>query len=89
MYEIFETSAARKDKEKLKSMSPAVKKRFENIVVSLSEDPFKEVFGFEELKYNDAPKLYSVELTKKDRVVYSVNDNTITIYQYLGHYNDK
>ena len=34
---------------------------------------------------------YSRELTKKDRIVYSVDkeNNTVMIHQYLGHYSDK
>ncbi len=34
---------------------------------------------------------YTIELTKKDRVVYQVYENikTIIVLQLLGHYNDK
>lgn len=85
-YKLEETKTATNDFKKIKSMSPAVKKRLTSIISELENHPFTGIGSPEQLKHN---QLWSRELTKKDRIVYSVEGSMITIYQYLGHYTDK
>jgi len=74
-----------KKNNKLKNAS---KNRLTRILQSIEETPF---FGFaspEALKHELSGK-WSRELSKKDREIYSVEDNIIKIYSLLGHYKNK
>ena len=53
------------------------------------EHPFFGIGQPEALK--NRPDTFSRRLTKKDRVVYTVHDNIVTVdvLQILGHYDDK
>ena len=87
--EIIFTPAALDDLKKIKkSGNNATKKRLERILLSICETPFEGFASPEQLKNNLARK-WSRELSKKDRVVYEVQNNTVSIYSLLGHYNDK
>lgn len=89
MYRIDETKRARRDRKLVASMGNAIKKRFVQILNLLSEDPYSDSFGGETLKYR-GELFRSFELTKKDRIVIEIieDDSSVTVYQYLGHYND-
>lgn len=90
MYVIDETKTAVRDRRKLKSASKATKQRLQDIVNMLTLNPYEGTGDLEQLKY-DLSGRWSRELTKKDRVVFSVDEieRIVTIYQYLGHYTDK
>ncbi|MGC3979048.1 MAG: Txe/YoeB family addiction module toxin [Paludibacteraceae bacterium] len=89
-YNIVQTKTAVKDASKLKSASKGLKERLILILKELSLHPYEGIGNPEQLKYS-LSNYWSRELTKKDRIVYSVDEssNTVTIYQYLGHYLDK
>ncbi|OAV71472.1 Toxin YoeB [Bacteroidales bacterium Barb4] len=87
--EIIYSPKAQKDIEAIKkSSSKATKNRFERILKSIMDTPFGGFADPEPLKYNLAGK-WSRELSKKDRVVYQVNEDDIYVLSILGHYNDK
>jgi toxin YoeB len=50
--------------------------------------PYQGLENPEKLKYN-LKGYWSRELSKKDRIVYEVEDEKVIIHQYLGHYSDK
>lgn len=89
MYRIEETRRARRDRKLIASMGTSIKKRFVQILHLLVENPYSDSFGGETLKYS-GDSFRSFELTKKDRIVIEImeDESSITIYQYLGHYND-
>lgn len=90
MYLIKETTTAAKDLKKIKSKSPSVKNRLVAILRQLQENPYADAYGNEELKY-EYSGFRSMELTKKDRVVFAIleEEKVIEIHGYLGHYSDK
>ena len=66
----------------------AVRKRLERILQSIANTPSEGFAKPEQLKYELAGK-WSRELSKKDRVVYKINDDCVEILSILGHYYDK
>jgi len=100
MYKIQETKTALKDWKKIQSMSKFVKDKFKYFVVDILENPrnLNTVGNPEQLKHRKI-ETWSRELTKKDRIVYGIEqgnkygmpaENEIVVfYQYLGHYLDK
>jgi Txe/YoeB family toxin of Txe-Axe toxin-antitoxin module len=101
MFNSFENEDASTDKSViLKSYPKGVQNKLLRLVNDILTNPRNMVtIGCpEELKHTDIEK-WSRELTKKDRIVYSIepginhnmpNDNEIVIFhQYLGHYDDK
>jgi Txe/YoeB family toxin of Txe-Axe toxin-antitoxin module len=99
-YQYVESKTALQDKKILKSMSKAVKSKFEYLFDDILEYPdnLNTVGNPEELKYRNN-KTFSRELTKKDRIVYEIRkgdefempeeDEIVVFLQYLGHYEDK
>lgn len=65
-----------------------VLKKLNNLLKEISRNPFKGEGKPEPLLYDKSGK-WSRQLTHKDRIVYSVSDNSIIIYQCRGHYDDK
>jgi toxin YoeB len=89
--EIEFTTNAGKDLAKLKKSGlSSTRKRLERILDSILETPYEGFASPEELKHEYAG-YWSRELSKKDRVVYRVDEqkNIIYIYSLLGHYTDK
>ncbi|GHV68089.1 Txe/YoeB family addiction module toxin [Bacteroidia bacterium] len=87
--EIRYSSEAEKDLAIIKkSSSPATKKRLERILQDILEHPYTGFASPEELKYDFAGK-WSRELSKKDRVIYNIEDDALQLYSLLGHYTDK
>ncbi len=96
----IETRTTLKDKQKIKSMSKAIKKRLEDLVISILDNPrdLNDIGEPEQLKHANV-ELWSRKLTKKDRIVYGIEKGSdydipdeneiIVFYQYLGHYLDK
>jgi len=82
-YEIRFTKEAVKDLEKL---SPRLKKKLKEIAVNLiSVEPYtgKKLVG-------DLKGFYSIRLTYKDRIVYSVDEANKTVYVHRAttHYGE-
>ena len=100
MYKYVETKNAFKDWEKIQSMSKSVKDKFKYFVVDILDNPrnLNTVGNPEQLKHS-AIEMWSRELTKKDRIVYGIEQGShhnmpdeneiIVFYQYLGHFQDK
>lgn len=82
---------ARKDLEKhFKSGDKASIKKIEKILLELENTPYHGTGQPEELKY-ELSGYWSRRINKKDRMVYSVEENivTVTIVSAIGHYSDK
>ena len=101
MYNHIELNKALSNKTSiLKSYPKSIQNKLFRLVNDILENPRNKVaIGKpEELKYTETEK-WSRELTKKDRIVYSIepgvrynmpNDDEIVVFhQYLGHYDDK
>lgn len=58
-----------------------------NLLESIQIDPFKGIGKPEPLKY-DYPSCWSRRITRKDRIIYRVERESIIIISILGHYND-
>ena len=89
-YELRLSPRAQKDFANLqKSGNMAALKKLRSIFEELMEHPFFGIGQPEALK--NRPDTFSRRLTKKDRVVYTVHDNIVTVdvLQILGHYDDK
>ncbi|MDY6839522.1 MAG: type II toxin-antitoxin system mRNA interferase toxin, RelE/StbE family [Thermodesulfobacteriota bacterium] len=83
LYEIRFTKEAVKDVEKL---SPRLKKKLKEIAVNLiSVEPYagKKLVG-------DLKGFYSIRLTYRDRIVYSVDEANKTVYVHRArtHYGE-
>ena len=68
-----------------RSHSNATKNRLTRILQSIQETPFLGFASPEALKHELSGK-WSRELSKKDRVIYSIEGNIIKIHSLLGHY---
>ena len=82
-YEIKFTKEAFKDTKKL---SPALKKKLKTILVNrIAVEPYtgKKLVG-------DLKNFYSVRLNYSDRIIYSINEDshTIFIHRTRTHYGD-
>ena len=101
MYNFIENYDALADKSLiLKSYPKGIQSKLFRIVNDILNNP-RNKFAIgkpEEMKYTDIEK-WSRELTKKDRIIYTIepgaqhnmpNDDEVVIFhQYLGHYDDK
>lgn len=65
-------------------------KHIERIFQELSETPFEGIGSPEPLKY-ELSGYWPRQINKKDRLIYKVDDNIVTVYivSALGHYEDK
>ena len=68
-----------------RSHSNASKNRLTRILQSIEESPFSGFASHEALKHELSGK-WSRELSKKDRVIYSIEGNIIKIHSLLSHY---
>ena len=68
-----------------RSHSNATKNRLTRILQSIEETPFSGFASPEALKHELSGK-WSRELSKKDRVIYSIESEIIKIHSLLGHY---
>ena len=68
-----------------RSHSIVTKNRLTRILQSIIETPFSGFANPEALKHELSGK-WSRELSKKDRVIYSIEDDTVKIHSLLGHY---
>jgi toxin YoeB len=68
----------------------AIKKRLDKILEELETHPKTGIGSPEQLKH-DLTGYWSRELTKKDRIVYQIDEDKgiVVVHQLLGHYFDK
>jgi toxin YoeB len=73
-----------------KSGNQASIKRIAKILVELSEYPFEGIGNPEALKHQ-LSGFWSREINKKDRLIYKVEEETVTVFVIaaMGHYSDK
>jgi toxin YoeB len=74
----------------LKSGNKLAIKNIGLILIELSETPFEGIGKPEPLKY-EYSGYWSRKINKKDRMIYYLEDETITVYvvSAMGHYSDK
>ncbi len=90
MYKIEFTSVARNDVVKLEKSEPIAYKKLNKLVQELKDHPYSGT-GKPEPLSGDRAGQWSRRITKKHRLVYSVDDGTVTVIvlSVAGHYNDK
>ena len=101
MYSSFEANRAFSDKVLiLKSYPKNIRSKLHYFLNDILENPRnKDTVGNPEKLKHANLEIWSRELTKKDRIVYSIEpgkfhnmpdkDEIVIFHQYLGHYNDK
>lgn len=81
-YKLIFSKQAKKDIEKL---TPKLKEKARQVCLLLSENPYmgKPLLG-------DLKGYYSIRLTYKDRIVYSVNNDEVQVYilRFKTHYGE-
>jgi toxin YoeB len=72
------------------SGNKALINKIETILVELSKHPYTGIEQPEQLKYN-LSGFWSRRINKKDRLVYKVEENIVTVFVFsaMGHYKDK
>ena len=90
MYTVIFSQKAQQDLELLKKSEPNAYKKARLLIEELAEHP-KTGRGKPSLKKYDLDGLYARKITDKHRLVYSINDEIITvnILSTKGHYDDK
>jgi len=90
MYRIEFSDQAIKDALKLKKSEQQAYKKLEKLLQELKEHPYSGTGLPEPLKYKRSGQ-WSRRISKKHRLVYSVNDEKITVLviSAWGHYDDK
>ncbi len=73
-----------------KSGNQSTIKRIAKILEELTQTPFDGIGKPEPLKYQ-LSGFWSREINKKDRIVYRVDENIVTVFviSAMGHYSDK
>ena len=86
----FDETARNDLKAHHKSGNKATIRKIEKILLELTENPFVGEGNPEELKY-DYKGFWSRRINRKDRIIYRVNENIVTVYvvSAMGHYSDK
>jgi mRNA interferase RelE/StbE len=81
-YRILFTAVAAKD---VKKLTPQLKNKLKDITLSLLKEPY-----FGKRLVGDLKGFYSLRLSHKDRVVYSIDEKSSTIYIHRAktHYNN-
>jgi toxin YoeB len=85
------TKTAQADLEKhYKSGNKATINKISKMLFQLSETPYSGIGNPEQLKY-DYKGFWSRRINLKDRLIYMVEDATVTVYiiSAIGHYKDK
>ena len=87
--EIVLTVAAKKDIESWKqSGNTNALKRIKALLASIIETPYEGIGKPEALKFQ-LFGLWSRRITKEDRLIYEIKENTIIVYSLKGHYNKR
>ena len=86
----FDLVAKKELQDHFKSGNKSTIKKIEKILLELTEHPFFGEGQPEELKY-DFKGYWSRRINKKDRMVYRVEEEIVTVYvvSAMGHYSDK
>lgn len=90
-YKIVLRSEAEKDLSKHKKAGNiSTNKKIISIFKDLENNPYTGVGNPEKLKHNLAG-LWSRRINQKDRIVYEVKENIVTVFvlSAMGHYDDK
>jgi len=61
-------------------------KKIESLLKSMKQTPFRGIGKPEPLKYGLAGK-WSRRIDRDNRIIYSVENNVITVYSLRGHYD--
>ncbi|RZK24432.1 MAG: Txe/YoeB family addiction module toxin [Flavobacterium sp.] len=90
MYIVIFSQKAQQDLKELKKSEPQAYKKARLLIEELADHP-KIGRGKPQLKKYDLEGLYARKITDKHRLVYSINDEIITVnvLSARGHYNDK
>lgn len=76
------------DLEFWKRNDPKIIKKIESLLKSMKQTPYSGIGKPESLKY-DLAGYWSRRINKEHRIIYKVDDNTITIYSLRSHYERK
>ena len=63
-------------------------RKINTLLMEIQRTPFEGTGKPEPLK-GDLSGLWSRRINEKDRLVYSALDDSVVVYQCLGHYSDK
>ncbi|SJN50527.1 Txe/YoeB family addiction module toxin [Sphingobacterium sp. JB170] len=90
MYTIIFSKKAQEDLKALKKSEPQAYEKARLLIEELAEHP-KTGRGKPQLKKYDLAGLYARKITDKHRLVYSIDDEVVTvdIVSAKGHYDDK
>jgi len=90
MYKIIFSDKAKADLQLLKRSEPQAYKKARVLIEELAIHP-RTGRGKPQLKKYDLAGLYARKITDKHRLVYSINEEFITVYilSAKGHYDDK
>lgn len=81
-------SEAWKEYESLQSEKAALKK-VNKLLKDIMRNGYESSYGKVEMLKGDFSGFASVRMDKKNRIIFSVDDNKVTIIQCGGHYDDK
>jgi len=89
-YNVVFSDKAKKDLKALKKSEPQIYKKAKSLIYELSIHP-RVGTGKPTIKKHDLAGLYARKITNKHRLVYSIDDNilTIEVISAKGHYQDK
>lgn len=90
-YKIVLRSEAERDLSKHKKAgNVATNKKITSIFKDFENNPYTGVGNPEKLKH-DLAGLWSRRINQKDRIIYEVQENIVTVYvlSAMGHYSDK
>lgn len=90
MYFVRFSFKAQEDLKALKKSEPQAYKKARSLIEELAEHP-KTGRGKPQLKKYDLEGLYARKITDKHRLVYSIDDDivTVNVISAKGHYDDK
>lgn len=90
MYTVVISEKAQADLKVLKKSEPRAYKKARSLIEELAKHP-KTGRGKPQLKKYNLAGLYARKITDKHRLVYSINDEVITVHvvSAIGHYGDK
>ncbi|RZK13594.1 MAG: Txe/YoeB family addiction module toxin [Pedobacter sp.] len=68
-----------------KSGNKAIKKKIEQLILTIQENPFTGIGKPEQLRYNLSGQ-WSRRINEEHRIIYDVINNVLNIYSLRGHY---
>lgn len=88
IYKIDFTEQAQQEIAHLKKSNHLSYNKLCKLLMELTEHPETGTGKPHPMKY-DFSGLWSRRIDHKNRLIYSINHNTVTVIKALGHYNDK